>query len=170
MSHEFIFVFIRYFIGVILPKKSSHFQGEGGWEGLSIEGGFKPSAHLCVTLSNISNDLSELRNDFKKIELELSVSKNVNSKLQERVVVLEIQCWRRECEYSRRECLEITAVPDSISNDDMEETTIKIFETLDVTIGPSYTEDCHWLKSNGPKKVIIKFARRKNANNIRKTK
>ena len=121
------------------------------------------------TLSNINRELSELRNDFKKIESELSVSKNVNSKLHERVVALERQCWGNN-QYSRRECLEITGVPDSVSNDDLEETTIKIFDKLDVAIDPSNIEDCHWLKSNGPKKVIIKFARRKDANLVRKNK
>ena len=118
------------------------------------------------TLSNINRELSELRNDFKKIESELSVSKNVNSKLHERVVALERQCWGNN-QYSRRECLEITGVPDSVSNVDLEKTTIKIFDKLDVAIDPSNIEDCHWLKSNGPKKVIIKFARRKDANLIR---
>ena len=39
-----------------------------------------------------------------------------------------------------------------------------------MAIDPSNIEDCHWLKSNGPKKVIIKFARRKDANLIRKNK
>ena len=33
------------------------------------------------TLSNINKELSKLRNDFKKIESELFVSKNVNNKL-----------------------------------------------------------------------------------------
>ena len=50
----------------------------------------------------------------------------------------------------------------------MEKTTIKIFDKLDVAIDPSNIEDCHWLKSNGSNKVIIKFARRKDANMIRK--
>ena len=68
------------------------------------------------TLSNINRELSELRNDFKNIESELSASKNVNSKLRERVVALERQCWGNN-QYSRRECLEITVVPDSVSND-----------------------------------------------------
>ena len=99
----------------------------------------------------------------------MSVSKNVNSKLHERVVALERQCWGNN-QYSRRECLEITSVPDSVSNDDMEKTTIRIFEKLDVAIDPSSIKDCHWLKSNGPKKVIIKFARHKDANQIRKNK
>ena len=121
------------------------------------------------TLSNINRELSELSNDFKKIESDLSVSKNVNSKLHERVVSLERQCWGNN-QYSRRECLEITGVPESVSNDDLEKTTIKIFDKLDVATDPSDIEDCHWLKSHGPKKVIIKFARRKDANLIRKNK
>ena len=54
-------------------------------------------------LCYINKELSELRNDFKKIESELSVSKNVNSKLHERVVALERQCWENS-QYSRREC------------------------------------------------------------------
>ena len=41
------------------------------------------------TLSNINKELCELRNDFKKTETELSVSRNVNSKMHKRVVVLE---------------------------------------------------------------------------------
>ena len=46
-------------------------------------------------------------------------------------------------QYPRRECLEITGVADSISNDDPEETTLKIFENLDLTIEPSSIEVCH---------------------------
>ena len=99
----------------------------------------------------------------------MSVSKNVNSKLHERVVALEIQCWGNS-QYFRRECLEITGIPASISNNDLEKTTIKIFDKLDVAADPSYIEDCHWLKSNGSKKVIIKFARCKDANLSRKNK
>ena len=94
------------------------------------------------TLSNINRELSELRNDFKKIESELSASKNVNSKLRERVVALERQCWGNN-QYSRRECLEITGVLDSVSNDDLEETTIKIFGKFDVAIDLSNIEECH---------------------------
>ena len=121
------------------------------------------------TVSNIKKELSELHNDFKKIESELSVSKNVNNKLHELVVALERQCWGNN-QYSRCEFLEITDVPDSVSNDDLEKTTIKVFVKLNVAIEPSNIEDCHWLKSSGPKKVIIKFARRNDGNLIRKNK
>ena len=50
-------------------------------------------AKFINTLSNMHKELSELCNDFKKIEPELSVSKNINNKLHERVVALEKQCW-----------------------------------------------------------------------------
>ena len=81
------------------------------------------------TLSNINRELSELHKDFKEIESELSVSKNVNSKLHERVVALERQRWGNN-QYFRRECLEITGVIDSVSNDELEKTTIEIFNKL----------------------------------------
>ena len=119
------------------------------------------------TIFNINKELSQLRSDFKKVESELSVSKNVNSKLCELVVALERQCWGNN-QYSRCECVEIFGVPDSVSNDDLEKTTIKIFDKLDVSVDPSNIEYCHWLKSNGPKKVIIKFASHKDANLIRR--
>ena len=77
---------------------------------------------------------------------------------------------RDNSQYSRHECLETTAVPGSISNDDLEETTIKTFDKLSVAIDPSNIQDYHWLKSNGPKKVIIQFTRRENANLIQKKK
>ena len=83
-------------------------------------------ARFDNTLSNINRELSELQNDFKKIKSDLSVSKNVNSKLHKRVVALEREGWGNN-QYSRRECLEIIGVPDSVSNDDLEKTTIKIW-------------------------------------------
>ena len=96
----------------------------------------KFQAKFDKTFSNINRELSVLRNNFKKIESELSVSKNVSSKLHERVIALERNCWGNN-QYSRRECLEITGIPDSVSNDDLEKNTIKFFDKLNVTIGPS---------------------------------
>ena len=65
-----------------------------------IELTLESQANLYNSLSDISKELIELRNNFKKIESELSVSKNVNSKLRERAVALEIQCWGNN-QYSR---------------------------------------------------------------------
>ena len=51
------------------------------------------------------------------------------------MVALERQCWGNN-QYSRRECIEITVVPDSVSNDDLEKTTIKNFGKFDAAIDP----------------------------------
>ena len=80
------------------------------------------------------------------------------------MVALERQCWGNS-QYSRRECLEITNIPYSISNNDLEETNLKIFDKLPskffdklgMKIELSNIEDSHWLESNKPKKVIIKL-------------
>ena len=85
------------------------------------------------------------------------------------MVALKRQYWGNN-QYSRLECLEITGVPGSVSNDNLEETTINIFDKLDVAIDPSDIGDCHRLKSNGPNKIIIKFVGRKDAHLIRKNK
>ena len=39
-----------------------------------------------------------------------------------------------------------------------------------MVIDPSNIQNCHWLRSNRPKEVIIKFVRRKDANLIQKNK
>ena len=44
---------------------------------------------------------------------------------------------------------------------------MNIFRKLDVEVGSSNIEDCHWLPSTGPKSVIIKFSKQKDANRIR---
>ena len=46
-----------------------------------------------------------------------------------------------------------------------------IFEELNVMVDPSNVEDCHWIKSSkGPKQVVVKLFRRKDANKMRLSK
>ena len=58
------------------------------------------------TLAGISNELSDLKKDFEKLGSDLSVARQVNSVLRERVTSLERQCWSNS-HYSRRKCLEL---------------------------------------------------------------
>ena len=57
----------------------------------------------------------ELKAKFTKIESDLAISRNVNVKLVERLVVTEQKFWTNE-QYSRRECLEISVIPESVSD------------------------------------------------------
>ena len=62
-------------------------------------------------------------------------------------------------QYSRRECTEITGVPNSITNDLLEEHVYLIFEKLGVVMEPMDIVACHRLGETG--RVIIKLQKRK---------
>ena len=122
------------------------------------------------TLAGIWNKLSDLKKDFEKLGSDLSVARQVNSVLRERVTSLERQCWSNS-QYSRRECLELTGIPETSDNNTLESTVLKIFEKLEVNVDPSNVEDCHWISSkNSPKRVIVKVSKRKDAPKIRSSK
>ena len=110
------------------------------------------------TLANIDKDMVELRNDFKKLVADLAISRSVNNKQRDRIISLERQCWSNS-QYSRRECLEMTGLPDNINSEDLEEKIPMILEKLAVTEDSSNVEDCHWLPGNQNKRFIIKNVR-----------
>ena len=119
-----------------------------------------------TALTNINKELTELRNKFTKLESDLAISKNINSKLSSQLTKVERKRWANE-QYSRRECLEISGIPDIISQNDLESKVCDIFRECDVDIDPVNIEACIRLKLNHwPKKVIVKLARRKDASKI----
>ena len=119
------------------------------------------------TLASIRNELSDLKKDFEKLSSDLAVARQVNSALIERATSLERHCWSNS-QYSRRGCLELIGIPEISDNNTLEGTILKIFE---VKGGLSNVEDCHWISSkNGPKLVIIKLSKRKNATKVLSSK
>ena len=50
------------------------------------------------TLTNINKEISDLRQNYEKMQSELYVSRQVSSKLREQIVSLERQCWSN-CQY-----------------------------------------------------------------------
>ena len=121
-------------------------------------------------LNKIHQDLSELRNNYSRLESELLISKTVTTRQKNQIINLERQCWSNE-QYSRREYLEISGIPSNTENQNLEETVLNILEKIDVTIMSENVEACHWLKSKGgQKKVIVKFSKRKDAEKVRKAK
>ena len=45
-----------------------------------------------------------------------------------------------------------------------------MFEKIDINVDPANVEDCHWVKTQISKKVIIRFSRSKDINEIRAKK
>ena len=120
-------------------------------------------------LPDLRLHLSDLKQSYIELESELSVARQVNIKLKEHISSLECQC-QSNSQYSRRECLEISGIPDKSDQKDLEDSALNVFRKLDVEIDFSNIEDCHWLLSAGPNHVIIRFSKRKDANRIRRCK
>ena len=69
---------------------------------------------INTDLLGLRQDLSDLKENYIKLDSEFSVARQVNNKLKEHIVSLERQCWSNS-QYSRRECLEITGIPDKLT-------------------------------------------------------
>ena len=72
------------------------------------------------SLGSINAELLEVETKFTKMESELAIPRNVNVKLVARLVVTERKCWDNE-QYSRKECLEISGIPESVSDKALED-------------------------------------------------
>ena len=66
----------------------------------------------------------------------------MNSVLSERLVSIERQCWAN-AQYSRRKCLEFVGVRLSVSDGELEEKFLKIFEKVGYPIEGNNIEACH---------------------------
>ena len=65
------------------------------------------------TLSAITDELKELKTDFHKFKSDLAISQNVNDKRTKQLILNERKFWANE-QHSRRECLEISGIPESV--------------------------------------------------------
>ena len=75
-----------------------------------------------------------------------------SAETSERLATMERRYYANE-QYTRKECLEISGIPASAADKDLE-----ILEEIDVPSDPTLVEDCHRLLSKVlPKKVIVKL-------------
>ena len=122
------------------------------------------------SLGSINAELLELKTKFTKMESDLTISRNVNVKLMERLVVTERKCWANE-QYSRRECLEISGIPESVSDNALEDKIQGVLRGIDAEVDTENIESCHRLKGKGSKgRVILKLSKRKDAEKIKLNK
>ena len=76
------------------------------------------------SINDVKTDLSELRKYYEKLESDVIITKQVNTRLYDKMKFLERQCWVNE-QYSRCECLEISGVPESVTDNDLEGEVLK---------------------------------------------
>ena len=79
--------------------------------------------------TKILKEVRKLNDKFMNLESQLLVTKNVNSLLQQRVIDLERQWWAN-AQYSRRECIEVAVVPESVKQNEPEDKIARIFKKV----------------------------------------
>ena len=99
---------------------------------------------MNTDLSDLRQDLSDRKQNYIKLNSELSIARQVNNKLTEHIPFLERQCWSN-CHYSRQEHLEISGILGKNDQKYLELTAFNIFKKLDNKIDSSNIEHCHWL-------------------------
>ena len=62
--------------------------------------------------------------------------------LQQRVIDLERQCWAN-AQYSRRDCLEVAGIPESVKQNELEDKVLRIFKKVGCDIPTDNIKACH---------------------------
>ena len=92
------------------------------------------------------------------MKYDLSFTKKANTLLSERFQTTKKQCWAN-AQYSRRECLEISSIASSVSENDLEDVVCKAITRASVEVFDKDIEDCHQVGKRG--QTIVKFCTRK---------
>jgi len=82
---------------------------------------------------DMKSNLEKLNAKLDKLESDNKIVSNVNSKLVNRTISLEKRIMHME-QYSRKECLELSGIPDSVTDNNLEEFTLKIFDAIDAPV------------------------------------
>ena len=99
-------------------------------------------ANMGAQISTLTAEVKELSSYLKKLEADVAIVKNVNSRLVEQLVQTERECWENN-QYSRRECLESIGIPMLVKDNVLKEKVCSIFDELGVEIGQSDIQACH---------------------------
>ena len=80
-----------------------------------------------------SEAISQISLENRKLTSELVITKNVNSRLEERIINLEKKQakWKQ---YSRRNNVELSDIPNSIYDEDLENTVINIYKESGIDV------------------------------------
>ena len=103
----------------------------------------------------------------ERLNRELTIVKNVDNVLKNRIVNLEKELSKNE-QYGRRNNVEISGIPNQISDQDLKENIVKICKDSDNNIALMDIEGCHRLPlgrntTNTTKRVIVKIVNRKHS-------
>ena len=99
---------------------------------------------LSDEIYKLTNAVDQISLENRKLTSELVITKNVNSRLEERIINLEKNQAKGE-QYSRRNNVELSGIPNSICDEDLEHTAINIYKKSGIDVNARDTEGCHQL-------------------------
>ena len=99
-------------------------------------------SNLCNQISKLSDTISQLHSTNKKIRSELVVVKNVKTKLEEKIICREKNRAKSE-QYSQRNNIELSGIPNDIPEDNLEKVVIDICHDSGLKIEPKHIEGYH---------------------------
>ena len=123
---------------------------------------------ISKNLSELSAEIHSLTAHVKRLESDVAIVSNVNDQLKKQLVATERQCWAN-AQYSRRECIEISGIPSSVPDKELEGKVIEVFDKLGCNVNEHSIEACHRIKK-GSDKTIVKFNKRKDCQQIMSVK
>ena len=113
-------------------------------------------ANIGTHITTLTAEIKKINNHLKKLEADVGVTKNVNSRLVDQLVRIEWQCWAN-AKYSRLECLEVVGITTFVKDDALED-VLNVFREIGVEIGQRDIQTCHRVKNN---QTVVKFSNRK---------
>ena len=119
--------------------------------------------NLLTRFDGVDKELLNLKDVIiKDLQIENQRLRNKVNNLEKRVISLEEEGNRLE-QYGRRNNVEMTGIPDDVSDADLEEKVIEILDKIDVNVTSKEIEACHRVgkSRNNSKKTIVRFVNRK---------
>ena len=96
-------------------------------------------------LANLATQSDDFSRRFEVLSSELTVSKNCNCLLSERIIQLE-RNGVNNAQYHQREMIEVRPVPASIGDEELEDTICKALSLTGHEVIPDDLQTCHRLK------------------------
>ena len=125
---------------------------------------------LCTHIKELTDTVNQLLSKNERLSSDLAIQKTVCGNLEKKVKSLEIQISKDE-QYNCRNCVEFSGIPDTINDDNLEDTIIEACKDINIDVSETDIEACHTLPvrrnaTNASKRVIVKFVNRKDAESI----
>ena len=97
---------------------------------------------LSDQIYKLTEAIDQISLENRKLTSELVITKNVNSRLKERIINSEKNQAKGE-QYSRRNNVELSGITNSICDEDLENTVINICKEPGINVNARDIEGCH---------------------------